>query len=316
MRGDSTRAKPSWQREPSFRQGGESISPAETNQDGKGGIFSAQISNRDFERLSKFIHESCGIRLPQAKKTMIEGRLRKRLRALGIESFAKYCEFLFSSEGMASEYIHMIDVVTTNKTDFFREPDHFDYLSGTVLPELARCRRPGARRRLNVWSAACSTGEEPYTLAMVLCEFGQACPGWDFSILATDISTAVLEKARLGIYEHDRAIPIPMTLRKKYLLRSKQKDRELVRVTPELRSCVQFRRLNFLEEEYGISDRMDVVFCRNALIYFDRPTQEKIVKRFMKHMLSGGYLFVGHSESLHAMDLPLEQTGTTVYRKL
>ncbi|MDR3568908.1 MAG: protein-glutamate O-methyltransferase [Syntrophobacteraceae bacterium] len=274
------------------------------------------MSSKDFDRLSKFIHDSCGIRLPQAKKTMMEGRLRKRLRALGIESFGKYCEFVFSSDGMESEYIHMIDVVTTNKTDFFREPDHFDYLSGTVLPELLRSRKPGVRKKLNLWSAACSTGEEPYTIAMVLREFGQACPGFDFSILATDISTEVLEKARLGIYEHDRAIPIPMTFRKKYLLKSRQKERGLVRVTPELRNCVEFRRLNFLEKDYGLNDRMDVVFCRNALIYFDRPTQEKIVNRFTQHMVRGGYLFVGHSESLHGMELPLEQTATTVYRKL
>lgn len=279
-------------------------------------IFSAQLSNKDFDRLSQFIHTSCGIKLPPAKKTMVEGRLRKRLRALGIDSYGKYCDFVFSPAGMDSEYVHMIDVVTTNKTDFFREPEHFDYLSGRVLPELVLSSRPGARKSINVWSAACSTGEEPYTLAMVLSEFAESSPGFDFSILATDISTAVLEKATLGIYEHDRVIPIPMTLRKKHLLKSRQKERGLVRVTPELRSCVRFRRLNFLEDEYGIEDPMDVVFCRNALIYFDRPTQEKIVGRFVQHMRPGGYLFVGHSESLHGMDLPLAQTATTIYRKL
>jgi chemotaxis protein methyltransferase CheR len=292
-------------------------SSLQVNTDGisEGGIFSVQMSDKDFMRLSKFIRDSCGIKLPPAKKTMLEGRLRKRLRALGIESFESYCEFLFSPGGSQSEHIQMIDAVTTNKTDFFREPDHFDYLFERVLPELVRLHGVGARKKLNVWSAACSTGEESYTLAMVLSEFAKGFPGFSFSILATDISTAVLEKARSGIYEHDRVIPIPMMLRKKYLLKSREKDKGLVRIAPELRNSVRFERLNFLEEEYGIEEPMAIVFCRNVLIYFDRPTQEKLVNRLSQHLISGGYLFVGHSESLHGMDLPLVQTATTIYRK-
>jgi chemotaxis protein methyltransferase CheR len=287
--------------------------PENTNGISEGGIFSVQMSDKDFVRLSEFIRASCGIKLPPAKKTMLEGRLRKRLRALGIESFNRYCEFLFSPGGSESEYIHMIDAVTTNKTDFFREPDHFDYLSARALPELVRLL--GLGKKLNVWSAACSTGEEPYTLAMVLSEFAERCPGVGFSILATDISSAVLEKARSGIYQHDSVSPIPMPLRKKYLLKSKEKDKGLVRIVPQLRNAVRFGRLNFLEEEYGIDEPMAIVFCRNALIYFDRPTQEKIVTRLSEHLISGGYLFVGHSESLHGMDLPLVQMATTIYRK-
>ena len=286
-----------------------------TNEIPDGGIFSVQMSDKDFKRLSQFIGSSCGIRLPPAKKTMLEGRLRKRLRALGIESFEKYCEFLFSPGGSQSEYIHMIDAVTTNKTDFFREPDHFDYLFERVLPELVRLHGVGVRKKFNAWSAACSTGEEPYTLAMVLSEFAGSCPGFNFSVLGTDISTAVLEKARSGIYEHERVIPIPLMLRKKYLLKSKQKDKGLVRIAPRLRNLVRFGRLNFLEEQYRIDEPMAIVFCRNVLIYFDRPTQEKLVKRLSQHLMSGGYLFVGHSESLHGMDLPLVQTATTIYRK-
>ena len=150
---------------------------------------------------------------------------------------------------------------------------------------------------------------------MVLSEFAQSCPGFGFSILATDISSAVLEKARSGIYEHDRVSPIPMALRKKYLLKSREKDKGLVRIVPQLRDAVRFGRLNFLEEEYGINEPMAIVFCRNVLIYFDRPTQEKLVNRLSQHLMSGGYLFVGHSESLHGMDLPLVQTATTIYRK-
>jgi chemotaxis protein methyltransferase CheR len=284
-----------------------------TNGISESGIFSVQMSDKDFVRLSEFIRASCGIKLPPVKKTMLEGRLRKRLRALGIESFKRYCEFLFSPGGSQSEYIHMIDAVTTNKTDFFREPDHFDCLSDRVLPELVHLC--GLGKKLNVWSAACSTGEEPYTLAMVLSDFAKSCPGFDFSILATDISSAVLEKARLGIYPHDSVSPVPMALRKKYLLKSREKDKGLVRIVPQLRNTVRFGRLNFLEEEYGINEPMAIVFCRNALIYFDRPTQEIIINRLSQHLMSGGYLFVGHSESLHGMDLPLVQTATTIYRK-
>jgi chemotaxis protein methyltransferase CheR len=297
-----------------MRRGSSSL-PENTNGISEGGIFSVLMSDKDFMRLSESIRSSCGIKLPPAKKTMLEGRLRKRLRALCIESFESYCEFLFSPEGARSEYIHMIDAVTTNKTDFFREPDHFDYLFERALPELVPLHGVGARKKLNVWSAACSTGEEPYTLAMVLSEFAQSCPGFNFSILATDISTAALEKARSGIYEHDRVIPVPVMLRKKYLLKSKEKDRGLVRIAPELRNSVRFERLNFLEEEYGIDEPMAIVFCRNVLIYFDRPTQEKLVSRLSRHLMPGGYLFVGHSESLHGMDLPLVQTATTIYRK-
>ncbi len=289
--------------------------PENKNEISDGGIFAVQMSDKDFKRLSQFIGSSCGIRLPPAKKTMLEGRLRKRLRALGVESFEKYCEFLFSPGGSQSEYIHMIDAVTTNKTDFFREPDHFDYLFERVLPELVRLYGVGVRKKLNAWSAACSTGEEPYTLAMVLSEFAESCLGFNFSVLGTDISTAVLEKARSGIYEHERVIPIPLMLRKKYLLKSKQKDKGLVRIAPRLRNLVRFGRLNFLEEQYGIDEPMAIVFCRNVLIYFDRPTQEKLVKRLSQHLMPGGYLFVGHSESLHGMDLPLVQTATTIYRK-
>ncbi len=289
--------------------------PENTNGISDGGIFSVRMSDKDFVRLSEFIEASCGIKLPPAKKTMLEGRLRKRLRALGIESFKRYCEFLFSPGGSQSEYIHMIDVVTTNKTDFFREPDHFDRLFERIVPELVRLHGLGTRKKLNVWSAACSTGEEPYSLAMVLSEFAEGCPGFSFSILATDISTTVLEKARSGIYEHDSVSPIPMALRKKYLLKSKEKDKGLVRIVPQLRNSVRFERLDFLEQKYGINEPMAIVFCRNVLIYFDRPTQEKLLNRLSQHLMSGGYLFVGHSESFHGMDLPLVQTATTIYRK-
>jgi chemotaxis protein methyltransferase CheR len=279
-------------------------------------VHEASMSDGDFFRLSEMIQTLYGIRLPFAKKTMLEGRLRKRLHALGIESFDRYTNYLYSQEGVEAEHVHMINAVTTNKTDFFREPDHFDYLSRTVLPELISRFGLGVRKKLKVWSAGCSSGEEPYSLAMVLSEFADLCPGFHFSILATDISTVALEKARLGIYEHDRADPIPITLRRKYLLRSKDREKGLVRIAPELRALVQFERLNLMEENYGIGEPKEIIFCRNVIIYFDRPTQEKLLDRLSQHLIIGGYLFMGHSESLHGMDLPLVQIATTVHRKL
>jgi chemotaxis protein methyltransferase CheR len=273
------------------------------------------MSDRDFSRLSEFIQNACGIRMPAAKKLMLEGRLRKRLRTLGMESFQEYCDYLFAPGGMQAEQVHMIDAVTTNKTDFFREPAHFDYLLQEVLPEMVNVHGLGVRTRLNLWSAGCSTGEEPYTLAMVVSEFAGRYSRFGFSVLATDISTRVLEKSRRGIYEDDRVEPIPMAMRRKYLLKGKDKKKGLVRIAPELRSLVKFQRLNFMHDDFGIGDPMAVIFCRNVLIYFDKPTQERLLNRLCRYLIPGGYLFTGHSETLHGMSLPLEQTATTVYRR-
>jgi chemotaxis protein methyltransferase CheR len=237
-----------------------------TNEKQEKNILTAELAEGDFRRLSAFIYDECGIHLPPSKKTMIEGRLRKRLRALGMSSFGQYCDYLFSPEGMAVESIPMIDMVTTNKTDFFREPEHFDHLVATVLPGLVESYGLGIRRELKVWSAACSSGEEPYTLAMVLSHFGETCPGFRFSILATDISTVVLEKAMRGIYDHDRVEPVPLSFRKKYLMRNKDKKKPLVRIAPELRAMIKFRRLNLMDDNFGIREPMAIIFCRNVII--------------------------------------------------
>jgi chemotaxis protein methyltransferase CheR len=281
------------------------------------GAFSATLSDRDFRRLADFIEAEYGIKLPSAKKTMLEGRLRKRLQRLGMESFSRYCDHLFSVDGAGEEVIHMIDVVTTNKTDFFREPVHFDYLVQTALPELIASRGIGAEKPLMLWSAGCSTGEEPYTLAVVLAEFADRFPGLglSFSILATDISTAVLEKARKAVYGEDKVEAIPLSLRKKYLLRSKDRELKLHRIAPELRSFVKLRRLNLVEDDLDIREQMDVVFCRNVIIYFDRETQKRVLQGMCRHLCPGGYLFLGHSETLNGLGVPLVPVAPTVYRK-
>jgi chemotaxis protein methyltransferase CheR len=280
-------------------------------------VFDAVLSGRDFSKLSKFIHAHCGIKVPPSKKQMLEGRLRRRLRTLGFNSFDTYLDYLFGQAGAKNaEFIHLIDEVTTNKTDFFRESKHFTFLTQKVLPELIQKHGLGVRKRLHVWSAGCSTGEEPYTLAMVLSQFAQSVPSFDFSILATDISTKVLEKAAKGIYESSQIDVIPMQYKKNYLMRSKDRSSTLVRVAPGLRAMVKFQRLNFLDSSFAITQRMGVVFCRNVLIYFDRATQQAVLRHICQYMVSGGYLFTGHSETLHNMDLPLDQCNATVYRRL
>ncbi|TGU70616.1 chemotaxis protein CheR [Geomonas terrae] len=273
---------------------------------------SASLSARDFGRLSRFIYDTCGIKMPDVKKTMLEARLQKRLRSLGMHSFTDYCDFLFSQEGLDRELVPMLDMVTTNKTDFFREPDHFHYLTQAVLPEWVKRHPIGT---LAIWSAGCSSGEEPYTLAMVLSEFAARNPGFDFKILATDISTRVLDKAKTAIYNESQVEPVAIELKKKYLLRSKDRASGMVRIVPELRAKVNFRRLNFMDDDFGMREPLDIIFCRNVIIYFDRPTQERLLQRFHRNMKPGSYIFMGHSETLSGLDVPLVSVYPTVYRK-
>lgn len=278
-------------------------------------MHSVRLSTGDFNYLSRFIHEACGISMSPAKKTLLEARLQKRLRSLGLKSFADYLDYLFSVDGEKEEVVRMIDLVTTNKTDFFREPDHFDYLSQIVLPQWVRCA-PHAGRQFRAWSAGCATGEEPFTLSMVLQEFAESSPGFDFQILATDISTRVLESAHLAVYSEERTHPVPLHLKRKYFLRSRDRSAGLVRIAPGLREKVRFRHLNFMADDFGLREELDIIFCRNVIIYFDRPTQERLLQRLCCHLSPGGHLFMGHSETLSGLNVPLTAVYPTVYRKL
>jgi chemotaxis protein methyltransferase CheR len=275
------------------------------------------MTQTEFTRFSEFIIGQCGIKMPPSKKIMLEARLQKRLRALGIPTYGEYLKHVLG-EGARDELVHMLDAVTTNKTDFFREPVHFQYLAQTVLPEALteRIHTKAPARPFRVWSAGCSTGEEPYTLAMVLTEFTHQHPDLKFSLVATDISTRVLDRAREGVYDADRVQSVPLALKQKYLLRSKDHNKNLVRMVPQLRTAVLFDRLNLMEETFSFSDALDVIFCRNVIIYFDRGTQERLISRFCRVLRPEGYLFLGHSESVHGFDLPLRRITSTVYRKI
>ena len=272
------------------------------------------MTNSEFNKLSSFILNNYGIKLPIAKKTMLEGRLQKRLRALNSHSFKDYCEYVFSKEGKQMEVPHMIDVVTTNKTDFFREAVHFDFLADTILPKYLKDN--SSSKPFKVWSAGCSTGEEPYTLAMVLNEFSEKFSNFDYNIFATDISGKALNAAITAVYSQEKVSPVPYTFKKKYLLKSKDEQKKTVRIIPALRAKVNFDRFNFLDGQVNYAQNFNVIFCRNVLIYFDRPTQEKVILNLCSKLEPGGYLFLGHSESISNMNLPLVQIHPTTFKKI
>jgi len=273
---------------------------------------SDRLSPGDFQRLAEFINSYSGIKMPASKRLMLEGRLRRRLRATGIASFADYCDHLFEGAGLETEALYLIDAVTTNKTDFFREPTHFDALTRTVLPDLQN----RGHNSLRIWSAACSIGAEPYTIAMVCADYAETqAPGpLKTFILATDLSTDVLRAARHGVYPAAMVAPVPPNLRRRYM-RGSASDRAQARVIPELRAMVGFARLNLMDETYPVGDPMQIIFCRNVLIYFDKPTQHAVLDRLCQRLETGGYLFLGHSESVTGFDLPIRAVGGTIFQK-
>lgn len=277
-------------------------------------IFRAQLTQDEFDKLSRFIYKESGIKMPPVKKVMLQSRLQKRLRELNMTTFKEYIDFVFSKDGLNAEIIHMLDVVSTNKTDFFREPVHFDFLTSTVLPEFVR-QRVGART-IKVWSAGCSSGEEPYTLAIVMADFAEKNPGFDYSIVGTDISTQILQKAVDAVYKEERVSIIPLETKRKYFLKSKDRTNPTVKVVADLRKRVRFGRLNFMDTYYDVPETFDAVFCRNVLIYFDRETQEKVINKLCDKLRPDGYFFLGHSESIMNMDVPLKQVKPTIFKRL
>lgn len=273
-----------------------------------------RLSKRNFDALSKFIYSYSGIKMPLNKTTMLEGRLRRRLRVTGIATFDAYCDYLFDQGGLDGEAMYLIDVVTTNKTDFFREPKHFDYMRDHALPDLIQ---QFSGRRLRVWSSACSTGAEPYTLAMVLSDFLQMqAPDRDYFVLATDLSTDVLEKAQKGIYASEIIAPVPPEMMRKYVMRPANAQRQEMRITPKLRQKIGFARLNLMDKKYSVGDPMHMIFCRNVLIYFDKETQQHVLNRLCDCLVPGGYLFIGHSETVSGFNLPIRQVANTIFKRI
>jgi chemotaxis protein methyltransferase CheR len=270
-----------------------------------------QLSSKNFKRLAELIQGYSGIKMPANKRTMLEGRLRRRMRATHIPTLNDYCAYLFDDDGLESEIVHLIDAVTTNKTEFFREPAHFQFLRSSALPAIAKA----GRREIKAWSAACSTGAEPYTLAMVLEDYCRTHRNQDYSILCTDLCTQVLNQAVAGVFSEQMIEPVEMDLRRRYVMRAKDASRGLVRIVPELRAKLAFARLNLMDDAYPVDGDMDLIFCRNILIYFDKPTQSKVLRQLCGHLRPGGYLFLGHSESIVGIDLPVSQIANTVFQR-
>lgn len=275
--------------------------------------YKTNLSDIDFAKLSSFIYTNYGIKLPITKKVMLEARLRPRLRENNIESYREYCQFILSGKCGEAEIINMIDLVSTNKTDFYRESAHFDFMKEVILPEYYENH---SEKPLKVWSSASSSGEEAYTIAMVISEFMEGKRSFDFQILGTDISTRILEKASLAIYPLDRVDVVPLAQKKKYLLRGKDPDKPTVRIIPELRAKTRFQRMNLMDDHYDVPKDFDIIFCRNVLIYFDRETQEKVINKLCNQLKPGGYFFLGHSESISGYNVPLKQMKPTMFQKI
>ncbi|MBF0622262.1 MAG: chemotaxis protein CheR [Magnetococcales bacterium] len=272
----------------------------------------ASIPEDKFRQLSQFIYKQTGILMPDSKRAMLTARIQKRLRVVGLDSFTDYVDWILNPREAGGELTHFIDIVTTNKTDFFREPQHFEYLSTQVLPAYTQ---DNPSKAFKIWSAACSSGEEPYTMSIVLNEFQAKNQGFSFQILATDLSTRVLKSGKNGVYAMDKVAPIPMPLKKKYLLKHKDSSKKVAKMGPELRKTIRFQQLNFMDNDYGVREKMDVIFCRNAIIYFDRPTTEQIVNKFARYLAPNGFLFIGHSETLNNLKVPFKPVAPTIYQK-
>ncbi len=270
------------------------------------------IHEADFRRLSSFIMNHYGIKLPPNKRVLVQCRLQKRIRALQMSSFREYTDYVLSPRGKNEEVLHMIDAVSTNKTDFFREPVHFDYLLQQGIKDY---RTATGKRTVSIWSAGCSSGEEPYTLAMVFREYAAKEAGFDFDIVATDIAESVLQHAQVGIYQEEKTRVIPQDLKQKYWLKGKNAYSGKLKVGQELREKVDFRMFNLLSTDYSVVGKFDFIFCRNVLIYFDRDLQCKILDQFCRVLNRGGLLFLGHSESISGFSLPLKTIKPTIFMK-
>ena len=271
------------------------------------------LNAKEFNELAQLVKENCGIHLPSSKKTLLESRLNKRLRELNLNSFSAYIQYLKSPQGSKDELVLMIDEVTTNKTDFFREAQHFDYLTHQILPTYLEQNK---NETFKIWSMPCSTGEEAYSMAITLKEFQLQWPLFNFRVLGSDVSIKVLETAKKAIYNIDRIQGIGLDIKKKYFLKSIAEHNPTVRLVPEIRNLVQFTFQNLMDENIQTDGLMDVIFCRNVLIYFDKPTQEKVVRKLIGKIKPGGYFFIGHSESLFQFDLPVKQVQPTIFIKL
>ena len=270
----------------------------------------AELSDRDFLNFRNLVHEKCGIFLHEGKKELVRARLGKRLRATRFKDFKQYYRYLVD-EDAGDELTRMLNAISTNLTSFFRESYHFEYLENHVV---ARFRALNRSRDIRAWSAGCSSGEEPYSIAICLAKLLNTEASWNIQILATDISTEVLSTAVSGVYHHTRVKNLPAELVRQFFQKGQGRWNGFVRVKPVLRNMIDFRRFNLMSP-FAFSEKFDIIFCRNVMIYFDKATQQHLIERFWKILDSGGCLFTGHSESLTGIKHNFKYIQPTIYIK-
>lgn len=275
------------------------------------------FTDKDFSYLSKLAGEVAGISLSSGKRELIYGRLVKRLRALGFSDFKQYCTLLRDGgeDEVREERTHFINAITTNVTSFFRENHHFEFMAETLLPELIAKKAAASRPSLRIWSAGCSSGKEPYSIAMVLKECIPDIERWDVKILATDLDSNILEVARAGIYPKEHLKEIALDRRKRWFRAGRGMNENAIKVTDEIKNMVAYRQLN-LTEEWPMKGTFDIIFCRNVTIYFGRDTRIDLLDRFAEYLDKDGCLFVGHSESLFGLTQRFSTVGRTIHRKI
>ena len=271
-----------------------------------------RISGKEFALFRDLIHRESGIFLSEGKRPLVVGRLSRRLRELGLSSWGAYYRLL--AEGDEQERVRMLDCICTNETHFFREPRQFEFLERQVFPEwAARAAAAGMPRRIRAWSAACSTGEEPYSLAMTLLAHFPPSAGWNLEVLASDLSTRALDQAKAGLWRIDKAREIPERYLKAFMLRGRGPQEGVMKAGPEVRSLLRFQRVNLNHDRYPVPGPFDLVFCRNVLIYFDVASKARVVNRLLDQLAPGGHLFLGHAESLTGLTDRGRIVGPTVY---
>lgn len=265
-----------------------------------------QLTESDFEYFRNVVYQESGIKLSDMKKALMQSRIMRRLRYLRLPNYESYKEYLQTNYD--EEIVHFVNAVTTNKTDFFRENQHFEFLSETVLPEKVN------KKQIRIWSAGCSTGEEPYSIAITLKEFLKD-KSIDAKILATDIDTTVLEHAYRGIYKYETVQNIKPDILKKYFYRGSGDNEGMFKVKDSVKELVTFKRLNLQMDKYPMKKKFDIIFCRNVIIYFDKETQRKLFNKYYDYLDNDGYLFIGHSENLSGVTEKFKHLGRTIYRK-
>lgn len=269
-----------------------------------------ELDDNSFRRFRDIIHEESGIKLNESKRALVQARLMKRLRELEMDTYRDYYDYLM--DNYRDEIVNLINVITTNKTDFFREPRHFEYMSGEALPEFVRSDKRG----LKIWSAGCSTGEEPYSIAITAHRFFADKKPLDVRILATDIDTQVLNRGKAGVYKAEDILEVvDLPTAKRYFQKGTGENEGLLRVKDFIRRMVHFRRLNLLDSSFPMKGVFDIIFCRNVIIYFDRELQKRLFENFHRYLAEDGYLFIGHSETLSGITDRFVFVRNTIYRK-